>query len=77
MSLKDHTWQNSIGPILDMTQVHSEASFIALLLLSAMLQNARFMIWLLKELSLNSTELYNYVTIPLQLLTDPSLLHHY
>lgn len=77
MSLKDHTWQNSIGPILDMTQVHSEASFTAFVLLSVILQNARFVIRLLKDLNLNSTELYNYVTIPLQLLRDPSLLHHY
>lgn len=35
------------------------------------------MIQLLKELNLNSTKLYNYATIQLQLLTDPSLLHHY
>lgn len=77
MHLKDHTWQNSIGPTLDMTQVQSEASFISFLLLSVVLQNAHFMIRLLKELNLNSTKLYNYVTIQWQLLTDLSLLHHY
>lgn len=73
MNLKGHTWQNSTGPTLDMTQVRGEESLISLFFLSVILQNAPVLWWLSKELNLNSIKLYNYVTIWWQLLTDPLL----